>query len=189
MRVDLTTDDYPEDISWEIMMINGDAMEVVKNSNDKSYARQKTYVEDFCLSSCAGVEYVFNIYDSWGDGLTVGDIGLFMVFLGEDRIMGRSDGKDYEGGDSVKIFLNNTCPRDADLDTLRTDTSSITPGTDLGVDENEEEADVEGNTEEPVEGNTEEPTAETNVKPTTIGPKKSKKGKSVKGRLRLRKAL
>ena len=175
MRIDLTTDNYPEDVSWEVLKKDGNNMVLVEDSSGESYAPRKKYMTDICLSSCEATEYVFNIYDSWGDGLTDGSDGMFMVFLGEDRIMGRSDGKDYEGSDSVKIFLNNTCrPRDTALDTLRIDLSHITPSTDLGEDK--------------MDGHAEGPSKEPIVKPGNPEPK-AKKTKSEKGRLRFRKTM
>ncbi|GIS08618.1 MAG: hypothetical protein CM15mP112_07300 [Flavobacteriales bacterium] len=65
LTIDIQTDNYPEDISWQVVNQNGT---IIASINPASLALANTlYTWDVCLSSTDC--YDFTITDSYGDGL------------------------------------------------------------------------------------------------------------------------
>jgi hypothetical protein len=68
IRIDIRHDDWPTDTSWELRNSTGT---VVAGSPTGSVQKKQTLVSTFVDISPG--TYIFRIFDSWGDGLTVGD--------------------------------------------------------------------------------------------------------------------
>ncbi len=65
VTVDITSDEYPNEISWTIKNSSGTT---VKSDGGKISAPGTNYVESACLNSSEC--YTFTINDSWGDGIS-----------------------------------------------------------------------------------------------------------------------
>jgi len=68
VEVSVTTDNYPQELSWKIFPINGDTGPTINSEKfDESFT---TYVNSYCLSK--SICHRFVIRDTYGDGITAG---------------------------------------------------------------------------------------------------------------------
>jgi hypothetical protein len=92
-NVQILTDNWPGETSWEIK----DADDNIVESRD-SFSSQNTLYEDrVCLAeteTCSGTDYVFTVFDSYGDGMccAYGNGGYRVTVEGETLAEGNSFG-------------------------------------------------------------------------------------------------
>lgn len=110
--------EFPEDISWHLKNSNGDILHFSEpypegnlNTGEPSVLTGETVNYKFCLPDG---DYTFEIFDSWGDGLTTGGFNVFNI--------GYTISSEY----SVlvnSLFLGD--PVDPDLGSVETNTFSV----------------------------------------------------------------
>jgi hypothetical protein len=97
LTIDLTTDSYPSEISWDVVDQNTGGIVC----SGGPYASPNTnYIEVCCLDSTGC--YDFNIYDSFGDG--GGPYDLYF-----NGVLFYSSDGNYGSGESVQ-YIGNGCP-------------------------------------------------------------------------------
>jgi len=119
VTLDLLTDDYPEETSWEIKY-NGNVITSGDNYNDG----QHHYIESLCLTP--GECYNFTIYDDYGDGMNYGGVtgnveisynGTTLISLSGDGFTSShteefcvidSDVNEISGINNIEIYPNPT---------------------------------------------------------------------------------
>jgi len=109
IKIEIIPDKYAKDISWELKDPRGN--EMTSNQEHGTLTRGVLFVHEMCVGSFCGnsMNYVFNINDSYGDGLKVGvEDAHFAIYVYSTRIFGQSDGTDYESGDQVVIDACST---------------------------------------------------------------------------------
>ena len=90
LEVDVKTDNYPQETSWQL--IDTCTGTTVQSKAAGSYASQGTlYSDNWCL---AEAQYQFTINDSWGDGICCGygEGAYSVVWNGATQVSGGSFG-------------------------------------------------------------------------------------------------
>ena len=64
--MELQTDPYPQETSWDLITVDGDTLIVMNGFEEQN----TLYVDSICVPD--DVEITFNLYDTYGDGLTSG---------------------------------------------------------------------------------------------------------------------
>mmetsp|Transcript_16316 Transcript_16316/g.23922 ORF Transcript_16316/g.23922 Transcript_16316/m.23922 type:complete len:442 (+) Transcript_16316:465-1790(+) len=109
IKIEILPDSWPEEISWELKDPQGN--EMTSNQEHDTLRQGVLFEHEMCVGSFCGdsMNYVFNINDSYGDGLKVGvEDAHFAIYVYSTRIFGQSDGTDYESGDQVVIDACST---------------------------------------------------------------------------------
>ncbi|MCG8331081.1 MAG: T9SS type A sorting domain-containing protein [Chitinophagales bacterium] len=105
----LTTDNYPEETTWEVISDNGDILYA-----GGPYSQENTLIiEEFCLDPEAC--YTFAIYDSYGDGIccSFGQGNYILVDAdGQELLNGDGDFNSEEISDFCATFM---CMMDAEF--------------------------------------------------------------------------
>jgi hypothetical protein len=97
--LELTTDDWPEDVSWSLT--NEATLDVVLSNNDYRNKRM-TYQDTSCLDTGC---FVFKIEDAWGDGLCChSGPGGYKGLLDGNPITGMTGG-DYRFGETKSFCV------------------------------------------------------------------------------------
>ncbi len=94
VTLNLTTDDWGEDTSWELK----DKNDTILHSGSE-YANNSQTTKSFELPEG---NYVFTIYDAFGDGLTSGD-GSYKLTDGNGNLI--STGKDFGSSESTNLSI------------------------------------------------------------------------------------
>ena len=95
-KLELRTDWWPEDISWEV---TSDVSGAVVVERDLYTDRNTVHEDTACLPEGC---YTFVINDSWGDGLT--NNGYYTGFLNGQAIAGFT-GSNYGPGDTKEFCV------------------------------------------------------------------------------------
>ena len=61
--MELQTDPYPQETSWDLITVDGDTLIVMNGFEEQN----TLYVDSICVPDVA---ITFNLYDTYGDGLT-----------------------------------------------------------------------------------------------------------------------
>jgi len=103
MELEIETDDYPEDISWEVQ--NGAGKNVLEKGTGSYTIKNDKYYESVCLSTQDDC-YEFTIADFYNDGICCGSgEGSYKLYFGGMLI---KEGGEYASEE--KTFFGNTCP-------------------------------------------------------------------------------
>ena len=109
IQVDVRTDNWPHETSWEITNSDGDVVAertVFKNNHN--------HWDKLCLPKtdrCSGHDYIFTIYDSFGDGLLSQFGGWYEVYVQDDILVSRGGNFDYEETTALCTTLSSTSAR------------------------------------------------------------------------------
>lgn len=102
VQIDITFDDYPQDISWTLTNTCSGG-EVVASGGD--YVEQSSFTESYCVPNGT---YNFTIVDSWGDGMccsngsgdyTVSKNGVEMISMDDGTNFGEGETKSFGSAD------------------------------------------------------------------------------------------
>ncbi len=111
MTLTIVMDNYPEDVSWEI--IDANAVVIESGGNYGGLASGSTVIENFCLETGC---YDLEMYDSFGDGLCCNQgNGSYTLTDEENTIL--ASGGNYGSGESTNfcVTATNNCPTDLAL--------------------------------------------------------------------------
>lgn len=102
LAIEITTDNYPEETSWDIVDGNG----TIVASGSGYAAQEQTYTTDICLSDGC---YTFTIYDAYGDGICCA-YGNGSYNLLDDAQQSLGSGGSFTSSESVVFCFNATAP-------------------------------------------------------------------------------
>jgi hypothetical protein len=109
-QVELKTDYYPKETSWEVVDITNSGVTVLSTPTGHYTDRNAFHSEKHCLNSSNC--YQFTIYDSEEDGICcVGGIGTYTVFY-DNGIIAESGEKDFLYSET-SIPFGDGCPTPA----------------------------------------------------------------------------
>jgi hypothetical protein len=103
LRLELKTDDYPDETSWKVVDLNTN--EIVAEKSLGEYTAKKTvHTESLCISNGC-VE--FTMQDSWSDGICCDNgTGFYKIFYNDELVL-ESGGK---FGSSETTIIGDSCP-------------------------------------------------------------------------------
>ena len=88
VKVQILTDFYPEEISWDIKTSNGTVAMKNQYFEDALALYEKTACLDK-MDTCGGTDYTFTIYDSFGDGICCGKKtgdGFYRILIEDEEV-------------------------------------------------------------------------------------------------------
>lgn len=103
VSVELTTDDWPLDTSWELFDQHGNLIR--QETNFKEAYNTYVFETEMCIATdqCS----TFYIFDAFGDGLTGGNGGEYKIFLDGELI---HSGSDFGRGENKVICPSEMSP-------------------------------------------------------------------------------
>ena len=101
VSMSLMTDNYPNEISWNITDFAGN---VVWSGDNYTQGNTEFVVTNCLVNGC----YTFNIYDSWGDGICCSEGDGFYELVGGGLIL--ADGGDYGYGETIEFCIGDDIP-------------------------------------------------------------------------------
>lgn len=120
VTLELKTDDFPEETSWDLYDSNGNLLE-----SGGSYTQSQTIItHEFCLSdSC----FTFVIRDSYGDGMNFGTPGYFKLIRSDGVILATNTLADFGYSESHLFCSGFQCSV--------TGTASVVDATAIGAND------------------------------------------------------
>ena len=107
LTVTLITDNFGDEVSWNVTGEDGFA---ILSSDGETYGNNEQYVSSTCVPAECDGNYTFSIFDSYGDGLSVGTPGSYLVTL--DGVAKAQGGGDY-GAENITEFSGDCSPTTA----------------------------------------------------------------------------
>jgi hypothetical protein len=107
LTVTLITDRFGADVSWNV---TEDEFVILSSDDETPYGNNQQYVSSTCVAAECDGDYTFSIFDSWGDGLSIGTPGSYLVTL--DGVTKAEGGGNY-GYEDIKEFSGDCSPTTA----------------------------------------------------------------------------
>ncbi|HNP49115.1 MAG TPA: T9SS type A sorting domain-containing protein [Bacteroidia bacterium] len=124
VTLELKTDDYPEETSWDLM----DASGTVIQSGGNFTNAQSIYTQDFCMEDTC---YTFVIYDTYGDGFNFGTPGYFKLIRSDGVILSTNTLTDFGYSESHLFCADFQCTLSATSNVVDASAAGVSDGSIL----------------------------------------------------------